>query len=228
MASVIVVGNEKGGAGKTTVAVNLAVLAATRGQDVLLVDADPGQNSSALWKARRDKSTDRRRAIRCVRLTGETIGTELEDLARRYETIVVDTGAEDSTELRGATLVADVLVVPIGPDPVDLWSVPAIATLFKRASKLNPKLRAVVALNRLPHQVADGATSAFWAWAANNAPAFISVAAMPLVARAAYARAFTDGLGVVELGRPDAKATAEITALSMEVHGDKKAARGRS
>jgi cellulose biosynthesis protein BcsQ len=67
---IILVGNEKGGTGKTTISVNLAGMAALQGLDVLLVDADPGQQSAAKWTARRQEFHPEAKPLNCVSATG--------------------------------------------------------------------------------------------------------------------------------------------------------------
>src|SRR3954468_5049794 len=99
---IILVGNEKGGTGKTTISVNLAGMAALQGLDVLLVDADPGQQSAAKWTARRREFHPEAKTLHCFPLPGKHFDVEIEALPRRYQVIVVDTGAEDSAELRAA------------------------------------------------------------------------------------------------------------------------------
>src|SRR5262245_37822247 len=88
---IIVVCAEKGGVGKTTLAVNLATQRALEGHDVLLVDTDL-QVSSSLWAQKRDEATIQPR-VACVQKFGKGLQAEVRDLARRYEDIVLDVGA---------------------------------------------------------------------------------------------------------------------------------------
>ena len=214
MSRILVVGNEKGGCGKTTIAVNLAVLYAGAGVDVVMVDADPGQQSAMKWAARRSDNANGVPDVPCVSLTGRHLDRSLRDLANRCQQIVVDTGAEDSVELRAAATVADVLVVPVQPDPGDLWTLPTIEQLLDRARSVNEGLSCIVALNRVLHQAPDSLLSDFRAWTGQNCPGLPSEDVCHLVGRAAYARAMADGRGVSELpARRDRKAEAEITAL---------------
>src|SRR3954463_10856899 len=125
---IILIGNEKGGTGKTTISVNLAGMAALQSLDVLLVDADPGQQSAAKWAARRQEFHPEAKAIPCVSATGKRLDTVLEDLARRYQVLVVDTGAEDSVEMRATAAVADVFTIPVQAEQFDFW---ALATMGK-------------------------------------------------------------------------------------------------
>lgn len=213
----IVVGNEKGGCGKTTLAVHLAAAAAHAGRDALLVDSDPGQQSAARWAARRREAHPEANAVRCVSLTGRAIRDELEDLTRRYQVVVVDTGAEDSPELRAAVTVAGVLVIPLQPEPLDLWTLPTMEALVARARSFNPSLRVVVAVNRIPHQLAAQTPQEIAGWIAENTPQLAAPPIVPIVGRTAYGRAIGEGLAVHETPRPDLKATREMEALYQEV-----------
>jgi len=210
---VIAVGNEKGGVGKTTIAANLAAMAAVSGRDTLLIDADPQQQSAARWAARRAEAHPSAPHVACVSVTGKGIQRQLEGLAPRYEVVVVDTGAEDSPELRAAALIADRLVIPLQADNLDLWAMPAMEALWEKASELNPKLRLVLVVNRIPYQLADSAPADIAAWLAENTPALPRDRLVHLIGRTAYGRAVGEGLGVAEVHRRDAKAAGEIQAL---------------
>jgi chromosome partitioning protein len=215
-ARIILVGNEKGGVGKTTLSVHLAAAAASAGRDTLLVDADPGQRSASAWAARRLEAHPDASPVRCVALSGRTVAAELSDLSARYQVIVVDTGAEDSPELRGGATVAHTLVVPVLPDPIDLWTLPTIASIAERARTFNPKLRVILTINRIAHQAAISVPTEVTAWVATNVADLEIRAVIPLVGRAAYGRAIGDGLTVAESGR-DPKAAADFNALYDEV-----------
>src|SRR3954471_11589905 len=106
MTMILAIGGEKGGSGKTTIAVHIAAIGAAEGKDVLLVDADP-QQSAAQWTARRADLHPEATPIRCVSLHGNRIQGEIADLGRRYELVIVDTGGRDSPELRCALVVAN-------------------------------------------------------------------------------------------------------------------------
>jgi chromosome partitioning protein len=213
---IIVIGNEKGGTGKTTISTNLAALAVAGGYDTLLVDADPGQQSSAKWAARRSEASPEAPPVRCVTLTGRTVRHGLEDLAERYQVVVVDTGAEDSPELRGASTIASTLIIPVQPESLDLWALPTMEGLFQRARDLNPAIRALVAVNRAPHQTVRQVTADVLAYMEENVP-HLPRDIVPLVGRAAYGRAAAIGLGVAEMRHRDTKACAEMRALYQRI-----------
>jgi chromosome partitioning protein len=218
--TIILVGNEKGGTGKTTIAVNLITMAAARGRDCLLVDADPGQQSAAKWTARRREFHPEANPVRCITVTGKTLDIELQDLAQRYEVIVVDTGAEDSPELRGAATVADLLLVPAQPEQFDFWTLPTMEAIYEKARRFNPDLSCKLVLNRIPHQTIDQCLRDADAFLAENVPG-LPRDLVPVIGRTAYGRANAEGLGIWEVPKRDAKAASEMQRLYREVlHGD--------
>ena len=78
---IVLIGSEKGGTGKSTIACNLAVALALAGRDVVIIDADP-QSSAARWSERRAAQHPDRAAVHCVQRTGDVFRTAV-DLAGR-------------------------------------------------------------------------------------------------------------------------------------------------
>ena len=108
---ILVIGSEKGGCGKSTLAINLAVMSSLEGIDTLLVDADI-QGSCNEFSQRRDELGIEPR-IRVMMKQGRNLNRELSDLQNRYERIIVDTGGRDSPELRSSLLVAHAVLIPV-------------------------------------------------------------------------------------------------------------------
>lgn len=221
-AKVVVVGNEKGGAGKTTVATNLAAIAACNGKEVMLIDADPGQASSALWAGRRSQDHPTLPPVTCVEIRqANQVKAGILSFSSRYDLIVVDTGAVDSPHLRAGAVAGDVLVVPVQSDALDLWALPTIARIYGQSLTMNPRLTARIVLNRLLHHTAAHKPDELREWMRTETPELPSDAITHLIARAAYGKASSDGLAVTELaGRAhDPKATAEMSAVYKEIVG---------
>lgn len=86
----LLVGGEKGGTGKTTLAVNLASMRACHGRDVLLVDTDP-QGSASYWAQTR-VDDGRLARVSSVQKFGKGLVAALKDLSLRYEDVIVDAG----------------------------------------------------------------------------------------------------------------------------------------
>lgn len=122
----ITVGNLKGGSSKTTTAVYLA-LGLCREGSTLLVDADPGQESSHRWS----ELAGRRWPGTCVvaPVSTRTLYPQLERVAVGYDHVVIDTGPQNPLMLRQAMAFADQVVVPVAPRPLDLAEIPRTLTL---------------------------------------------------------------------------------------------------
>lgn len=142
---IVLLGGEKGGTGKTTLAINLVVMRAMKGRDVLLLDADP-QESSSIWAEIRDDKGHEPH-IPCLKKTGKKVHVELSRLTEKYQDIVVDTGGRDSAELRSAMVVSDLLVVPLRPGLFDVWATDKMATLVDEVKTINHRLKAVAIVN---------------------------------------------------------------------------------
>jgi chromosome partitioning protein len=211
----ITIGGEKGGGGKTTLAVHLAALCAVRGDDVLLVDADP-QQSAARWVERRAEMHPDAPGVRCVTRTGKRIDRDLADLGRRYAVVIIDTGGRDSLEMRSALLVSDRIVLPVRPEQFDCWTLPTMARIVDEVGTFNQRLVVSVVLNQIPHQVRETAIKETMDWIEAECPTLPSKP-LPIVGRAAFGRANAEGLAVTEMPKVDPKARTEIMAFFREV-----------
>ena len=212
--SVILIGGEKGGTGKTTLAINLATARAKRGHDVLLVDTDP-QGSASYWAAvREEKGIEPR--IASIQKFGKTLASELRDLSKRYEDIIVDAGGRDSVELRAALVVANHVCVPIQASQFDVWTLDQMDSLVNQAQGMNPDLKASVLINRASTNpaVAEAKDAKQLVAEFEN----LSLMGAMVRDRIAYRKAARDGMAVSEMPNRDSKATAEIDLLYQEIY----------
>ncbi len=210
---VVVVGSEKGGTGKTTIATNLAIFRAQSNRDVLLVDADP--QGSAIEFSRVRESEGHAPAITCVMITGRSVASEVRKLMPRFGDVVIDVGGRDSAALRSAMLVANVMVVPCLPGQFDVWSIEGMNALVREAAALNEGLRAVTVLNKVdtnPRMGLADETAEF-----TKDLSHIRLLDVRLGYRVAYRRAAAEGQAVTELAKKDPRAVHEIEALAAEV-----------
>ena len=212
---IILVGGEKGGTGKTTLATNLAAMRAASGSDVLLVDTDR-QGSASFWSAVRDEE-DGLPPVPCVQVFGKGVSRQVTDLAGRYSDVVVDAGGRDSVELRSAMVVADRLFVPVQASQFDVWTLEQVDGLVEQVQAINASLRAWVVFNR--------ASTHPRVREAEEAEALVAdfdhldLAGVVVRDRIAYRRAASEGRGVAEATEPDGKAVAEMEAWYRAVFG---------
>lgn len=143
------VGNSKGGVGKTTLAVNLAVALSMSGhdRDVLLVDGDEQGTALAFTEIRSKRLAPAGPGYTAVALHGAAIRTQGRQLGRVYPYIVIDVGGRDSGSLRAALTISDLVLVPAAPRSFDLWGVDQTADLVQEAREINENLRALAVLN---------------------------------------------------------------------------------
>lgn len=210
---IILIGGEKGGTGKTTIATNLAAMRALAGRDVLLIDTDP-QGSANYWAQSRDELNIMPR-VACVQKFGKGLQAEVKDLAKRYQDIIIDAGGRDSVELRSAMVVANKAYIPIQPSQFDIWTLNQMETLVTTAKGFNTDLEAWVVISRSStnpsvHESDDTIEIL-------NDFSSLKLASTGIKDRIAYRKAASGGLGVGELKPKDPKATEEMEALYQEV-----------
>jgi chromosome partitioning protein len=145
-AMIIALLNQKGGVGKTTLATHIAGELAFRGQQVILLDADP-QGSSLDWTQRRSQQ-GLPRLFSAVGLARETLHQEAPELARRVDHIVIDGPPRIAALARSALLAADCVLIPVQPSPYDLWASAEMVALIREAQVFRPQLAAAFVINR--------------------------------------------------------------------------------
>jgi chromosome partitioning protein len=205
---IVTIGNTKGGVGKTTLAVNLAILQAGKGRDVLLVDGDE-QGSASLFSQLRAELLGKS-GYTAVGLYGSAVRTQVRQLAPKYDDIVIDVGGRDTSSLRAALTVSDIVLVPVQPRTFDIWALDAMAALVAEAREINPNLRAFAFLNAADAQGRDNIE-------AREAMADLSgirAIDVTVVRRKAFPNAAAQGRGVVEMRPSDAKAVEELVILA--------------
>ncbi len=212
MARVLTVAQQKGGAGKTTLAAHLAVAIAETGKSVAVVDIDPQASLSSWWQMREEAGlpapTNARGkgGLSVHEVTGWRTAAGVEKLARDHDVVVVDSPPHAETEAKIAVRVADLVLVPLQPSPMDFWATQA--TLDLAAAE---KTKALLVLNRVPPRAAltEAMLSRIQDLGAKVAKARIGN-------RVALAAALLEGRGVTEYQKRGT-AAAEIKALAAEV-----------
>ena len=135
--------NQKGGVGKTTLAIHVADALARRNKRVLLVDADP-QGSALDWAAaRRGESL-----FPVAGLPRASIHKELPTLAHGYDVVIIDGPPRVYDVARSAIMASDLVLVPVQPSPYDVWAAKEIIDLMHEAAVFKPSLRCAFTINR--------------------------------------------------------------------------------
>jgi chromosome partitioning protein len=205
MPVIALVGN-KGGAGKTTLSVNIAAGIA-RDRNTAVLDADP-QGSSLQWRAFTDDDSSL-----SVYEAGDDLSGQILELKGQYDCLVIDCppsvhAPQTNTVLRAC----DIALIPVQPSPVDLWATVHTERAIEEARQVNPALRAMLILNQLETRTT---LSRLVREAAEEIE--LPVAKTGIRRRAIYRATALEGKSVFDIGRRGADAAEELENLLKEV-----------
>jgi chromosome partitioning protein len=203
--------NQKGGVGKTTLALHLAGAWARQGCRVTVIDADP-QGSALDWSEQRAKEGGPR-LFGVLGLARDTLHREAPEIARGVDHVVIDGPPRIAGLMRSALLAADLVLVPAQPSPFDGWASGEMLNLIREARIFRPELVARFVLNRCAARTIIARETGD-ALAEHDPP----VLAARIGQRVAFADAARTGQLVFEVESGGAAAQ-EITALSAEIAG---------
>lgn len=213
---IVAVLGTKGGIGKTTLAIQIAASQARAGKRVWLIDGDRQGSAIASITNRADRP-DLPSIAAGHYPDGKTLRAQV--LAQRdlFDEIVIDVGGRDSTSLRAALMLADVLIVPFRPRNYDVWALSETAELIAEAQAQRDGFRAMAVLNMAdPGVLASDNEDA--ADAIKDIPE-LELASAQLRQRKALANASSAGLHVEEQRPVDSKAVYEVSKLISAIYG---------
>jgi len=203
---VIAILNQKGGVGKTTLAVHLATALTRMDKSVLLIDADP-QGSALDWAAARRGDP----LFPVVGLPKSSIHKELPALAKDYQVVIIDGPPRVYDVARSAIMASDLVLVPVQPSPYDVWAAKEIIDLLNEATVYKPSLQKAFLINR---KIVNTAIGRDVAEALSEYP--IPVLKTAICQRVAFAESATQGRTVYELD-PDMLASQEVNGVVDEI-----------
>src|SRR5258708_15277543 len=210
-AKVITITNQKGGSGKTTVAVNLAANLGRRGYEVLLADIDP-QGSASHYVSTAPEGREMKVTSAGLSKTGERVHKYIQKFSEQYEYIVVDCPpVVDNKAARSALLISHLVIIPVQPAPLDFESTKATLELVENTQVQNRRLKARLLATACPRtNIAD----MFLAQLGDVAVPLMNAS---LGYRTAYREAAGQGVVVHEMGYTAQAAAEEVDALTQEV-----------
>lgn len=203
---IVAVMNQKGGAGKTTVALNLAAAMTETGTRVLLIDADPQQTAQD-WAAVRDPPPP----FQILGLSKPVLHRDLPKLAADYDHIIIDGAPRNYEVARSAILAADLVLIPVQPSGADFWASRETVRLIQEAHSFKETQKSVFLVSRRIGRTALGrdvneALSEFG----------IPILQAATTQRVAYAETLTAGSTVIE-SQPRGPAADEVRAILAEI-----------
>lgn len=214
VAKIIVVANQKGGSGKTTVSMQGAGEIARRGHKVLVVDADP-QGTATRWAASAGDDNSFPASVVGLSAANEKVHREVKKFIDDYGYIIIDCPpAADSPVPQSALLIADLVLVPIIPSPLDMWAAVGIRQVILNVGDINEGLKSRLVLNQCqPNTTLTQETL-------EVLPEFgIELAKTQLRHRQVYRQSAVFGQTVHDFGSKASAAIEEIETLVNEIFG---------
>jgi chromosome partitioning protein len=211
-AKIVAVANQKGGSGKTTVSMQLAGAIARRQQKVLVVDADP-QGTATRWAASAEDDAPFPASVVGLSAASAKVHREVKKFIDDYDFIIIDCPpAADSPVPQSALLIADLVLVPIIPSPLDMWAAVGIRQVIHNVGDINEALKARLVLNQCQPNTTLAQESL------EILPEFgIELAESQIHHRQVYRQSAVYGQTVHEFGSKAAVAIKEVERLTDEV-----------
>ena len=203
---IITVGNTKGGVGKSTISMNLAVEASIAGHTVLIVDTDP-QGSVIDFRNERDTED-----ISVVSVISNKLHKDIEKFKTSFDFIIIDAGGRDNGVFRSAIVASDLFILPVLPSQLDVWAAQDAVDAFEEMQTFRD-IKGRIVLNmvdertKLKNDVLD-AVSAY--------KESLPLLTTQLHNLTAFKHAVPEGKGVSEYDK-NGKAAKEINALFHEI-----------
>lgn len=210
----ICIANEKGGSGKSTLCLNLAVQLLKDNKEVVVLDTDSQKSMETFIEIR---SNNEYKTFSLFNRSGGFSDT-LKQMVSKYENILIDTKGEYSKETQKAMLLSDIVLVPTTPSQLDTEVLANMLERIEQLQELNENLRALIIINRMPTIPTLKERKALIDFIKENNPSDkITLLESSLSERIVYKRSVSEGLGVIEYS--DKKAINEWSHFYNELKG---------
>ena len=218
LGTVIAVANQKGGAGKSTLATNLAVMFASDKKKVLLIDADTQQNTTLKWHADRAQYKEMVVPIDVCGLTARNLLPSTQSYKKQYDVIIIDGGARITAEAHAAVGAADYLIVPVKAVKADVDSTSVFLGVVAQNMEVRDDLIAGILINEVNERTSLAKSMIEELKAFEES---FGIFEQRIGSYQAFRDAISSGLGVTELSeRSSAKAANQMKAFYKELKGE--------
>lgn len=202
--------NEKGGAGKSTVAINLACALHRAGRRVVLIDADP-QGTSRDWREASPEGADLPPVVVLDR--PELLLSSLKTIAA--DIAIIDTPAKAEKMSANVVRISDVAIIPVQPSAADIWASAAAVKLIQSKRDVGGTIECAFLATRvtgstnLSKEIMKGDWNEYG----------IDMLDQSISNRVSYAQSLSDGVSVFETRDGQAKAEIDLIILELENAG---------
>lgn len=213
---IISIANEKGGSGKTNIALNLAIKLSLLKEESLLIDSDP-QNSIRVFNDIR-ASKELPLAFTSVSILGKSLASQINNLKEKYQSILIDTAGKDNEDTRLAISLSDILIIPTTPSDFDIAVLNKMIELFIQMKVFNSKLKAFIIISKAsPNPSLKSKLKDLKEYIESKELKDLKLCKSVLYEREAYRTSVSNGLGVLEYCKKEDKAFKDFEAFFDEL-----------
>lgn len=205
---IISIVNQKGGVGKTTLALNLAAAFALDKKRVLFIDADP-QGTASDWASIRDKT---KMPFQVIQMARPVLHRDVNDFHINYEMVIIDGPPRSYDVTRSAVLASELVIMPVQPSGADVWATKEMCLLLKEASAFKEGQKSVLLVSRKIKGTSIGKDIV-------NALANFEIPVLKscTTQKIAYAEAMTAGMTIFEYEQKGKQVSKEVIEIKNEI-----------